>query len=69
LDGSPRSGDFDVDGELDDGSVGGMVIGSEWSCCDPGSSGGMDAIVGVLAKWLGGPVGEGLAEYQGSLCC
>ena len=45
------------------------VVGSEWACCAPGSSGGIDGIVGVLAKRLGGPVGEDLAEYQGSLCC
>ena len=48
--GSPRSGEFDVDGDVDDDSVGGVVIGSEWAGCDPDSSGGMDAIVGVLAK-------------------
>jgi len=69
LGGSPRSGEFDVDGEVDDDSVGGVVVGSEWAGCGPESSGGMDGVVGVLAKWLGGPVGEDLAEYQGSLCC
>jgi len=50
LGGSPRSGELAVDGEVDDDSVGGVVIGSEWAGCDPGSSGGMDGIVGVLAK-------------------
>ena len=48
--GSPRFGEFDVDGEVDEDSVGGVVIGSDWVGCDPDSSGGMDAIVGVLAK-------------------
>ena len=48
--GSPRSGEFDVDGEVDDDSVGGVVIGSEWAGCDLGSSGGMDGIVGVFSK-------------------
>jgi hypothetical protein len=50
LGGSLRSGDFDVDGELDEDSVGGVVIGSDWAGCDPDSSGGMDGIVGVLAR-------------------
>ena len=48
--GSPLSGEFDVDGKVGEDSVGGVVIGSERAGCDPGSSGGMDGIVGVLAK-------------------
>ena len=48
--GSPRSGEFAVDGEVAVDSVGGVVIGSEWAGCDPGSFGGMDGIVGVLSK-------------------
>ena len=47
--GSPRYGEFDVDGEVDDDSVGGVVIGSEWAGCAVGSFGGIDGIVGVLA--------------------
>ena len=47
--GSPRFGEFDVDGDVDDDSVGGVVIGSEWAGCAVGSSGGIDGIVGVLA--------------------
>ena len=40
---------FDVDGDVDDESVGGVVIGSEWAGCALGTSGEIDGIVGVLA--------------------
>ena len=50
LGGSPRSGEFAVDGEVHKDSVGGVVIGSEWAGCGPESSNGMDGVVGVLAK-------------------
>jgi hypothetical protein len=50
LGGSPRSGEIAAVREVDEESVGGVVIGSEWAGCDPDSSGGMDGVVGVLAK-------------------
>ena len=50
MDGSPRSGEFAVDGVVEDDFVGGVVIGSEWAGCGPESSNGMDGVVGVLAK-------------------
>ena len=48
--GSPRSGEFDVDGEVDDDSVGGVVVGSDWASCGTDSSRGAVDLVGMLAE-------------------
>jgi hypothetical protein len=57
LGGSPQSGEFADDGDVDAVTVGGVVVGSDLAGCDPDSSGGMDGLVDVLA---GGSRGEGL---------